>query len=63
YGTATFENYPIGGGQPDDTCKQILGCPAEHPLVVCPLPGEGLGIHEEVVNPGFAMLLQSLAAP
>ncbi len=61
YDNVTFENYPIGGGQPDDSCKKILGC--QYPLVVCPLPGNGLGSHDNVVNPAFATFLQSLAAP
>ena len=31
YATAQFDNYPIGGGNPDSTCKKIKGCPADYP--------------------------------
>jgi poly(3-hydroxybutyrate) depolymerase len=52
YDTASLVDYPIGGGNPDTTCQQIEGCPADQPLVVCALPGSGHGSHDSVVNPG-----------
>jgi hypothetical protein len=63
YDDATYEDYPVGGGYPDDTCKKMLGCPADYPLVACELPGENYGSHEQLVNPGFATFIHSLAAP
>jgi poly(3-hydroxybutyrate) depolymerase len=62
YNTASFQNYPIGGGQADTTCRRILGCPADYPLVVCALAGNGHGSHPEVVDPGFYTLFESLFA-
>lgn len=32
-------------------------------LVVCALPGSGLGSHDEVVNPGAVTFLNSFLAP
>ncbi len=63
YDTATLNDYPIGGGIPDDTCKKIEGCPDSHPLVVCPLPGSGKGSNDYVVNPGFAVFLGKFSSP
>jgi poly(3-hydroxybutyrate) depolymerase len=63
YDNTSFEAYPIGGDQPDDTCKKIQGCPDDYPLVVCVLPGNGHGSHDSVANPGFATFMKSLAAP
>jgi hypothetical protein len=61
--SATLENFPIGGGNPDTTCKRVLGCPEQYPLVACRLPGNQHGGHEDVINPGFAAFLQVLASP
>jgi polyhydroxybutyrate depolymerase len=63
YDDTMFESYPIGNGMPDDTCKKILGCPVDYPLVVCAMSGTGHGGHEDVANPGFATFIESLAAP
>ncbi|HVJ22276.1 MAG TPA: hypothetical protein VM686_43015 [Polyangiaceae bacterium] len=61
---ATRENYPIGGGQADETCQRILGCPEEYPLVVCELPSAvGYSSNEAVFSPAFTTFLQMLAAP
>ena len=60
YATAQFDNYPIGGGNPDSTCKKIKGCPADYPLVVCALPLNDHGSHDAVVNPGFATFVTRL---
>ena len=35
----------------------------DYPLVVCPLPGNGHGSHDAVVNPGAATFITQLAAP
>ena len=53
-----LENFPIGGGKPDDTCKKIKGCPDLYPLVVCALPGKAHASHDDVVNPGFSTFLK-----
>lgn len=64
YDTATLINYPIGGGQPQDTCKQIVGCDVLYPLVVCLLAGGGHGgSSDSVVNPGVSTFLRSFLAP
>jgi hypothetical protein len=63
-GDAPLVDFPIGGGKPTSTCKMILGCPAEYPLVVCLLPVSGASSSDEdVVDPGFATFLQGLEAP
>jgi len=59
YDDTSFENYPIGGGNPDDTCRKIQGCPDLFPLVVCELPGNGHGSHDNVANPGFSTFFAS----
>jgi hypothetical protein len=58
-----FENYPIGGGKPDTTCKLIKGCPTVYPLVVCELLGSGHGSHEDVVDPGGSTYLSKFLSP
>jgi hypothetical protein len=63
YDNTSFEAYPIGGDNPDDTCRKIQGCPDDYPLVVCDLLGNGHGSHDSVANPGFATFMKSLAAP
>jgi hypothetical protein len=55
---ALFEDFPIGGGQPDSTCKLIANCDPLYPLVTCPLPGNGHGSHDEVVNPGASTFIK-----
>jgi poly(3-hydroxybutyrate) depolymerase len=63
YDTATFDNFPIGGGNPDTTCKLIKGCPATYPLVVCALPGNAHGSHDNVANPGFSKFISAFSSP
>ena len=62
YDTAQFDNYPIGGGNADTTCKLIKGCPAIYPLVVCALPGSQHASHDSVANPGFSKFLSAFTA-
>ena len=56
------EDFPIGGGNLDTTCKRILGCAPQFPVVVCALPGAPQGSHNEVANPGFATFISGLKA-
>ncbi|HVJ18925.1 MAG TPA: hypothetical protein VM686_26070 [Polyangiaceae bacterium] len=63
YATASFTDYPIGDGNPDNVCQKISGCPETHPLVVCPLPGNGRGTHDNIANPGFSTFILDLAQP
>jgi poly(3-hydroxybutyrate) depolymerase len=63
YDIAQFDNYPIGGGNPDTTCKLIKGCPTIYPLVVCALPGSNHVGHDDVVNPGASIYLTSFLNP
>ena len=46
-------NFPIGGGNADTVCKQVMGCPTLYPLVVCLLPGNQHASHDNVANPAF----------
>jgi poly(3-hydroxybutyrate) depolymerase len=62
YDSATLVNYPIGGGNPDDTCKKIAGCPDLYPLVVCALPGKQHASHPNVAQPGFATFIKQFSA-
>ena len=55
-------NYAIGGGNADTVCKQITGCPALYPLVVCLLPGNQHQSHDSIANPAFTTFLESLEA-
>lgn len=71
YESAELVNYPIGGGNPDSTCKRIQGCPEPYPLVVCALAGNAHAPHDSVVNPAASTFLsgflesppQPVAAP
>jgi len=64
YADAPSTDFPIGGGQPASTCKKILGCPSEYPLVVCALPASGTSsVDNDTANPGFATFLHGLEAP
>ena len=56
--TTPTANYPIGGGKPDTTCKQITGCPSLYPLVVCLIPGNQHASHTDTTNPGFVTFLK-----
>jgi hypothetical protein len=58
YDNTMFDNFPIGGGNPDNTCRKIRGCPDLYPLVVCPLAGNGHGSHDNVVNPGYSTFIK-----
>jgi hypothetical protein len=62
YQTAMFDPFPIGGGQGDNVCRKMRGCPELYPLVVCPLPGSGHGSHDNVTNPGFATFIKLFSA-
>ncbi|MES1172471.1 MAG: hypothetical protein ABUL77_04475 [Bacteroidota bacterium] len=61
YDDTMFTNYPIGGGNADTVCKKIMGCPELYPLVVCALPGNAHGSHDNVANPGFATFISSFS--
>jgi hypothetical protein len=63
YANAMLADFPIGANRPSATCKKVLGCPAEYPLVVCVLSNNGSSDNADTVNPGFATLIQSLEAP
>ncbi|HMJ50860.1 MAG TPA: hypothetical protein VK540_02260 [Polyangiaceae bacterium] len=63
YDNAMFDNFPIAGGNPDTTCKKIRGCPEIAPLVVCALPGNGHGSHDNVANPGYSTFIKLFSAP
>ena len=55
--------FPVGGGALATSCKRIEGCNTLYPLIVCALPGNGHGAHDETVNPAAATFLDMLAAP
>ena len=56
--TAMFDDFSIGGGNLDGTCKKISGCPELAPLVVCSLPGAGHTSNDTVVDPGWPAFLK-----
>jgi polyhydroxybutyrate depolymerase len=61
YATATLENYPVPGlGM--NTCQKLRGCPDLYPLVVCNLPGNQHGSHNEVVNPGVNTFIKMFSS-
>ena len=54
YDHAQLEDFYIGGGQPDNSCRRIVGCDPLYPLVVCPMafaPQQSLGL---IADPGFS---------
>ena len=53
-----FDNFPIGGGNADTTCKRFTGCPALEPLVACSLPGTGHTSNDAVVDPAWPAFLK-----
>lgn len=63
WASAQLENFPIGGGQADDRCKQIKNCDPLFPLVVCAFPGGGHGGHEETVLPGWPKFVGLFSQP
>jgi hypothetical protein len=63
YADAQFENFPIGGMNPDTTCQKVKGCPELYPLVVCALPGNDSSGNEAVANPGFSTFIKLFSAP
>jgi len=60
YDTAPVTAFPLG--QDLFSCKKILDCPAEFPLVVCRL-ATGHVSNDPLVNLSFAKFLQTLQAP
>jgi hypothetical protein len=54
---AMFEPFPIGGDQPDGTCKKVLGCPETSPIVVCAL-NNNYSANASVRTPGFTAFLK-----
>jgi hypothetical protein len=63
YSTATFDPFPIGGGNVDTTCKRFTGCPDVAPLVVCPLRSNSTGPNDDVVNPGWTTFIKLFMTP
>ena len=63
YDDATFDNFPIGGGNPDTTCQKIRGCPDLTPLIVCLLPGTTRSMNDNVVNPGWSTFITLFENP
>ena len=58
YDDATFDDFPIGSGNPDNTCQRIKGCRELTPLVVCLLPGNFHSENDGVVNPGGSAFIK-----
>jgi hypothetical protein len=61
--TTQLDNFPIGGGMPETTCKKIQGCPDLYPLVVCERPGSPQTGNDDVVNPGFSTFIKLFENP
>jgi poly(3-hydroxybutyrate) depolymerase len=58
FNAAIYANFPIGGGNADNVCKQIQNCPTLYPLVVCLIAGNQHAGHDNIVNPGFSTFLE-----
>ena len=63
YDGATFQSFPIGGNNVDDTCKRIVGCDPLYPLVVCAVPGNGRGVGDNIVVPAWSTFIKLFVAP
>jgi poly(3-hydroxybutyrate) depolymerase len=65
YTNAPREPFPIGGGNADDVCKRLVGCPEQFPLVLCIIQQPtGLGAsYPGVANPAFTTFIKSFSAP
>jgi poly(3-hydroxybutyrate) depolymerase len=61
YAGAMWDDYPVAGSAPM-TCRKMRGCPELYPLVVCPLPGNAHGSHDNVANPGFSSFIKQFSA-
>jgi hypothetical protein len=51
------EDFPIGGGNADDTCKLIKGCPQLYPLVICALPPQNQSPFDHLVDAAASTFL------
>jgi poly(3-hydroxybutyrate) depolymerase len=63
YATATFQNFPIGGGQGNGVCQQIQGCNPLYPLVVCALNDANHGSNDMTAEPAFSTFISMFSAP
>lgn len=63
YDTAPSELFPIGGGQPNDTCKRLSGCSPLYPIVVCPLLTGKQTSNQDVVKPAWSTFIELFQAP
>jgi poly(3-hydroxybutyrate) depolymerase len=61
YQTATFDPFPIQGNA--NACKRYKGCNELFPTVVCPLPLNDHGSHDDVVNPAWVAFIKLFQAP
>jgi hypothetical protein len=60
---AEFEPFPIGGNQPDNTCKLMKGCPALSPIVVCAIQTNNSTVGVGIRAPGFMTFLKLFESP
>jgi hypothetical protein len=54
---ASFQDFPIGGGNAPSTCKRVVGCSSLDPIVVCQIQTTAPSGNDAVVGPGFATFL------
>jgi poly(3-hydroxybutyrate) depolymerase len=62
YQNAPREPFPIGGGNADDVCKKLVGCPDQFPLVLCIVQPGITTSYPAVANPGFTTFLKLFSA-
>jgi hypothetical protein len=55
---AESDDFPIGGGNLDNSCKKVRGCPELAPLTFCWIRGSANSNHDTVANPGFSTFLK-----
>jgi hypothetical protein len=62
YAKGQVQNFPIGEGFGEDTCKLVKGCDPAYPLVACPRPSNGHASDALMANAGIVQFFKSLAA-
>jgi hypothetical protein len=62
YQNAQYDPFTIGTGD-NGSCRKLRGCPETFPLIVCPLPLNDHGSHDNVVNPGWVSYIKLFQAP
>jgi hypothetical protein len=60
YDDAPFQDFPVADNP--NTCKEVVGCPALFPLVVCPVMGAAENSEYGLATPGFSKFIKLLSS-